>query len=402
MTELLCPAGNMERLQYAVHYGADAVYMGGENFSLRAFSENFDAQQLADAVQYLHARGKKAYITCNIFAHYEDIAAMGDYLRYLHQIRADAVLVADLGVLKLAKQVAPELVVHISTQANTTNALAARAYYEMGASRVVLARELSIEEIRRLRDQIPPELELEAFVHGAMCISYSGRCLLSSYLTGRDSNRGRCAQPCRWAYTIREQSREEELPILEDERGTYILNSKDLCMAEHLRELKDAGVDSFKIEGRMKTVYYAAVVTNAYRRAMDAMLAGELAPSGIVQELEKAANREFTTGFYFGKPDEHAQRYVSSKCVQSYEFVAVVRGSEQGRVLLEQRNKFSVGDELEVLSAGEMNGRVFTVSAIDDAETGEAQASAPNPQQLVYVPCGFALAPMDILRRKQA
>lgn len=398
MIELLSPAGNRERLEYALAYGADAVYMAGSRFSLRAFADNFEPDELKSALELVHSKGKKAYITVNIYAHNSDIDGMEDYFRFLYDIGADAVLVSDLGVLEAAKKGAPELPVHISTQANVTNYAAARFFCNAGAERIVLARELSIEEIALIHQKVP-QAELEAFVHGAACISYSGRCLLSDYLTGRSANQGKCAQPCRWGYELVPQGRADSFPIAQDERGTYILNSKDLCMIDHLGELADAGVTSFKIEGRMKTAYYTAAVTNAYRRAIDRLEAGLELDSTLKEELAKAANREFTTGFYFG-PVQNGQRYESSKCRQSHEFSAVVLSSDGEYLTLEQRNRFRVGDVLEVLSPEPSRcGQKFTVESIISSQGCSVQA-APNPQERVKVPCTLRLEYMDILRRK--
>ena len=398
MIELLSPAGNRERLEYALAYGADAVYMAGSRYSLRAFADNFEPDELKNALELVHSKGKKEYITVNIYAHNSDIDGMEDYFRFLYDIGADAVLVSDLGVLEAAKKGAPELPVHISTQANVTNYAAARFFCNAGAERIVLARELSIEEIALIHQKVP-QAELEAFVHGAACISYSGRCLLSDYLTGRSANQGKCAQPCRWGYELVPQGRADSLPIAQDERGTYILNSKDLCMIDHLGELADAGVTSFKIEGRMKTAYYTAAVTNAYRRATDRLEAGLEPDPALKEELAKAANREFTTGFYFG-PVQQGQRYESSKCRQSHEFSAVVLSSNGEYLTLEQRNRFRVGDVLEVLSPEPSRcGRKFTVESIISSQGCSVQA-APNPQERVKVPCTLRLEYMDILRRK--
>lgn len=398
MIELLSPAGNRERLEYALAYGADAVYMAGSRFSLRAFADNFEPDELKSALELVHSKGKKAYITVNIYAHNSDIDGMEDYFRFLYDIGADAVLVSDLGVLEAAKKGAPELPVHISTQANVTNYAAARFFCNAGAERIVLARELSIEEIALIHQKVP-QAELEAFVHGAACISYSGRCLLSDYLTGRSANQGKCAQPCRWGYELVPQGRTDSFPIEQDERGTYILNSKDLCMIDHLGELADAGVTSFKIEGRMKTAYYTAAVTNAYRRATDRLEAGLEPDPALKEELAKAANREFTTGFYFG-PVQQGQRYESSKCRQSHEFSAVVLSSDGEYLTLEQRNRFRVGDVLEVLSPEPSRcGQKFTVESIISSQGCGVQA-APNPQERVKVPCTLRLEYMDILRRK--
>lgn len=398
MIELLSPAGNRERLEYALAYGADAVYMAGSRYSLRAFADNFEPDELKNALELVHSKGKKAYITVNIYAHNSDIDGMEDYFRFLYDIGADAVLVSDLGVLEAAKKGAPELPVHISTQANVTNYAAARFFCNAGAERIVLARELSIEEIALIHQKVP-QAELEAFVHGAACISYSGRCLLSDYLTGRSANQGKCAQSCRWGYELVPQGRADSFPIEQDERGTYILNSKDLCMIDHLGELADAGVTSFKIEGRMKTAYYTAAVTNAYRRAIDRLEAGLEPDPALKEELAKAANREFTTGFYFG-PVQQGQRNESSKCRQSHEFSAVVLSSNGEYLTLEQRNRFRVGDVLEVLSPEPSRcGRKFTVESIISSQGCSVQA-APNPQERVKVPCTLRLEYMDILRRK--
>lgn len=398
MIELLSPAGNRERLEYALAYGADAVYMAGSRYSLRAFADNFEPDELKSALELVHSKGKKAYITVNIYAHNSDIDGMEDYFHFLYDIGADAVLVSDLGVLEAAKKGAPELPVHISTQANVTNYAAARFFCNAGAERIVLARELSIEEIALIHQKVP-QAELEAFVHGAACISYSGRCLLSDYLTGRSANQGKCAQPCRWGYELVPQGRTDSFPIAQDERGTYILNSKDLCMIDHLGELADAGVTSFKIEGRMKTAYYTAAVTNAYRRATDRLEAGLEPDPALKEELAKAANREFTTGFYFG-PVQNGQRYESSKCRQSHEFSAVVLSSNGEYLTLEQRNRFRVGDVLEVLSPEPSRcGQKFTVESIISSQGCSVQA-APNPQERVKVPCTLRLEYMDILRRK--
>lgn len=398
MIELLSPAGNRERLEYALAYGADAVYMAGSRYSLRAFADNFEPDELKSALELVHSKGKKAYITVNIYAHNSDIDGMEDYFRFLYDIGADAVLVSDIGVLEAAKKGAPELPVHISTQANVTNYAAARFFCNAGAERIVLARELSIEEIALIHQKVP-QAELEAFVHGAACISYSGRCLLSDYLTGRSANQGKCAQPCRWGYELVPQGRADSFPIAQDERGTYILNSKDLCMIDHLGELADAGVTSFKIEGRMKTAYYTAAVTNAYRRATDRLEAGLEPDPALKEELAKAANREFTTGFYFG-PVQNGQRYESSKCRQSHEFSAVVLSSDGEYLTLEQRNRFRVGDVLEVLSPEPSRcGQKFTVESIISSQGCSVQA-APNPQERVKVPCTLRLEYMDILRRK--
>lgn len=403
MIELLSPAGNRERLAFALHYGADAVYMGGARFGLRAFAENFSEDALAEAVHYTHSLHKKIYITLNVFARNADIVQMEEYLSFLGEIKPDGVIVSDLGVFSLVRRHIPHIPVHISTQANTVNFAAAAAWHKMGAKRIVLARELSLEEIKYIRDHTPPELELEAFVHGAMCISMSGRCLLSNYLSGRDANKGECVQACRWSYALQEKNRDGQyLPIEEDERGTYILNSKDLCMIPHLQQLRDAGVSSFKIEGRMKTAYYAAVVTGAYRNALEDMQAGRPFRQELLQELAQAANRDFTTGFYLGNADESAQRYFSSKCTQESEFVAVVLAYDaaRGEALVEQRNRFFKGDTLEIFSPKGVVGQIKAEYIRN--EEGVEQEAAPHPQQRVFIPCSYPVQPMDILRKKTA
>lgn len=395
--ELLSPAGGRERMEYALAYGADAVYMAS-GFSLRAFADNFTDEHLASAITYVHNAGKKAYVTVNIFAHNADISRMGDHLRYLQQIGADAIIVADLGVLALARELCPGLPLHISTQANITNYKAACLAWELGAKRIVLARELSLTEIAEIRQRTPAALELEAFVHGAACMSYSGRCLLSNYLTGRGANQGQCVQACRWKYEIREVSRPEWLPVAEDDRGSYILNSKDLCLIAHLDALRKAGITSFKIEGRMKTAYYAAAITGAYRKAIDDLNANKPFDTLLLDEVYKAANREFTTGFYFGKPDD-AQRYNSSKCTQTYDFVGIVLASDGAFITIEQRNKFLQGQTLEVLSPNRAShGQTLTVQQIQNAK-GDFVPSAPHPQEILRIPCQLHLQPMDILRR---
>lgn len=403
MLELLAPAGNMEKLKFALHYGADAVYLAGTGFGLRAFAGNFTNEELPRAIEYAHNAGKKVYITVNIFAHNQDIKKAGQYLQYLQSIGADAVIISDIGLVAMARELCPNLPVHISTQANVTNYRAAQFYHSLGASRVILARELSLEEIKTIRENTPPQLELEAFVHGAMCISYSGRCLLSNFLAGRGSNQGMCVQSCRWKYALVEEQRPGQyLPIEEDERGTYILNSKDLCMINHIEELAQAGITSFKIEGRMKSIYYNSVVTHAYRRAIDAYQKGEAPPEGLLDELSKAASRQFTTGFYFGKSTQETQQYEASKYPQLYEIAAIVKGydEENKRLILEQRNKFSVGDTLEIVSPTKNHGKTLKVEQIIN-DNGEEQEAAPHPQQTIFVPSRLSLQENDILSKRQ-
>ena len=392
MVELLAPAGTMLKLKTAFRFGADAVYFAGKKFGLRAFAGNFEESEIEDAVKYAHSIGKKVYITVNILAHEADFDGLEEYIKYLAACKVDAVIVADVGIIKLIREVAPNLEIHVSTQANVTNSYSAKFFADMGVKRIVLARELSLEEIKKIRQNIPDNIELEAFVHGAMCISYSGRCLLSNYFTGRDSNRGACVQACRWEYSITEKSRQgEQFPIEEDARGTYILNSKDLCMLKHISELEKAGVTSFKIEGRMKSEYYVACVVNAYRRALD----GEEID---ISEVEKTSHRKFTTGFYFGERNKEC--YESSSPVQTHEFVAIVtEDARNGYVQLEQRNRFRLGDELEVLSPDENFNKTFIVTEIRN-ENGESVEDAKKVQEKLYIKTDLSLKQGDILRIK--
>ena len=392
--ELLAPAGNFEKLKTALCFGADAVYLGGKSFSLRSFSDNFGKEELKEAVEYAHARGKKVYVTANIFAKNADFAALSDYLAYLQEIGADAALVTDAGVLALAKKVAPKLPLHISTQANTTNKYAAKFWQEQGAERVVLARELSLAEIKEIKD-FCPDLELEVFVHGAMCISYSGRCLLSNYLAGRDSNRGECVQACRWKYFLRAEGKEGEIYAEEDGRGTYIFNSKDLNLSARLDELAAAGADSFKIEGRMKSAYYVATVVNAYRRLMD----GKMTAEEAARELDTAAHRDYTEAYAFGNNDKTVN-YADSQTAGTRIYTAnVLEGAHAGgAALIEMRNRFRLGDELEILSPSDSFGRRFVVEEMR-GEDGESVADAKLVQQKLRVFCPYELCAGDILRR---
>lgn len=402
--ELLAPAGDMEKLETAYYFGADACYFAGKKWGLRAFSENFDNDELKHYVEYAHTLGRKAYITVNIQAHNSDFDGLADYIRYLDKIGADAIIVSDAGILTLARSVAPNLPVHISTQASASNKYAAKFWADAGAKRIILARELSLTEIREIRDFLPDEIELEAFVHGAMCISYSGRCLLSNYLTGRDSNRGACVQACRWEYFITEKSRKdtgEEYEIQQDERSTYILNSKDLCMINYLDKMADAGVMSFKIEGRMKSAYYVANVVNAYRRALDIL---ERNPADFhpdearITELEKCSHRRFTTGFCLGENDR--EYLESSMPVSTYDFIASVIGDTDidGFATVEQRNRFKVGDTLEILSPTDTFNKTFEVTEIYD-EQGNTVTDANLVQQHLRIKCPYALHKRDILRK---
>ncbi len=388
--ELLAPAGSFEKLKTALYYGADAVYLGGKNFSLRSFADNFSEEELRAAVGYAHARGKKVYVAANIFAREGDFPALADHFAFLREIGADAALVTDAGVFSVAKKAAPGLPLHISTQANTTNRYAAKFWQEQGAERVVLARELSLAEIASIH-AFCPDLELEAFVHGAMCISYSGRCLLSNYLDGRDSNRGACVQACRWSYRLCARDEGGEYPIEEDARGTYILNSKDLNMLSHLDALRGAGVCSFKIEGRMKSACYLATVVNAYRRVMD----GELTAEQGQEELRKVAHRAFTTAYAFGQNDDTVNLTDSQEAGTRRYAADVLEGGDVP--LVQMRGRFRVGDKLEILSPGESFGKVFAVEEMRDEE-GEFVTDAKLVMQKLRLRCPYPLAAGDILR----
>ena len=400
--ELLAPAGNMECLDTALRFGADAVYLAGKKFGLRAFAENFSEEELCLAVKKAHALHRKIYVTVNSLFHDDEFEGLSDYLAFLRDIGTDAVIVSDPGVFGMCREAG--LAVHISTQMSTMNSQSAAFWHAAGAERVVLAREVSLAEIRKMRESIPADLELEAFVHGAMCVAYSGRCLLSAVLTGRSGNKGACAQPCRWRFALNEaQYPGEYFPIFEDGRETFLLNSKDLMMIEHIPELVEAGVASFKIEGRMKSQYYVAAVVHAYRRALDAYLAdpvGYVLDPQLVRDLKDCATRGFTTGFYFDRAEGASDIYRLPQ-ERDYVFCGVVRKAPdaQGRILVEQRNKFQLGDSLGVLSP-HAEGLEFSVEQIWDAE-GEARESAPHPQELVYVACPFALQPGDLLRIQQ-
>lgn len=397
--ELLAPAGSFDKLKTAFHFGADAVYMGGKNFSLRSYAENFDREQMKQAIDFAHSLGKKVYVTVNIFPSNRDFGELEDYMKYLQFVKADAVLLTDPGLIALTKKVAPELPVHISTQANVTNAYTARFWQEQGAERVVLARELSLPEIKEIKDKCPG-LQIECFVHGALCISYSGRCLLSSYLTDRDSNRGECVQACRWKYKLIEESRTDPLEIEEDERGSYILNSTDLNMISHIEDLRNAGIDSFKIEGRMKTVYYVANVVNAYRRAIDLQNPTKEQIELLEQETYKCKNRGYSTGFYYGR-DTAKQTYSKEQKTDGYNFIAVVLDAVGDGYLVEMRNRFKTGDKLEILSSGDDFGKVFEVAKIVDESNNEIDDAKLVQQKLIIYPKDkVKLYPEDILRKK--
>ena len=402
--ELLIPASSLEVLKTAVTFGADAVYIGGEAFGLRANAKNFDDPEMEQGIAFAHERGVKVYVTANILAHNRDLADATDYFQRLKKIGPDALIISDPGMLMLAKEYCPGIDIHISTQANNTNYLTYDFWAKQGAKRVVSARELSLEEIREIREHIPDDMEIESFVHGAMCISYSGRCLLSSFLAGRDANQGACTHPCRWKYAVVEETRPGEyMPVYENERGTYLFNSKDLCMIEHIPEMIEAGIDSFKIEGRMKTALYVATVTRTYRRAIDDYLQGEVCYRKnlpwYLEEIGKCTHRQFTTGFYFGKPNEESQIYDSNIYEKEYIYLGTVeKTDDDGRIRIEQRNKFVTGDRIEIMKPDGDNVPA-TVEEITD-ENGTRQESAPHPKQKLIVTLRSAkpCETFDILR----
>ena len=402
--ELLIPASSLEVLKTAVIFGADAVYIGGEVFSLRAKSKNFSMDDMREGIAFAHAHGTKVYVTANILAHNGDLEGVEAYFHELKEIGPDALIISDPGVFQIAKEICPEIDVHISTQANNTNYRTYRFWHDLGATRVVSARELSIDELRELRANIPEELEIETFIHGAMCISYSGRCLLSSYFTGRDANQVACTHPCRWKYAIMEETRPGEyLPVYENERGTYIFNSKDLCMIDHIPELVAAGIDSFKIEGRMKTALYVAVVTRTYRQAIDDYMRDpklyESRMDYYKEEIAKCTYRQFTTGFFFGKPDHDTQIYDSNTYVKAYTYLGLIGESRgDGYYSLEQRNKFSVGDIIEVMKPDGRDMEVSVKGMTD--EDGQPMESCPHPKQKIFVDLGVELSSFDLLRKK--
>lgn len=402
--ELLVPAGSLEVLKTAVCFGADAVYIGGEVFGLRAKAKNFSDEEMALGIEFAHAHGVKVYVTANILAHNYDLDEAKEYFKKMDEIKPDGLIISDPGMFMLAKENCPEVERHISTQANNTNYGTYNFWWQQGAKRVVSARELSLEEIKGIRENIPEEMEIESFIHGAMCISYSGRCLLSNYFTGRDANRGACTHPCRWKYAVMEESRPGEyLPVYENERGTFIFNSKDLCMIEYIPELIDAGINSFKIEGRMKTALYVASVARTYRKAIDDYFES---PEKYRQnmdwyrsEISKCTYRQFTTGFYFGKPDENTQIYDNNTYVNEYIYLGIVEESEDTTVHLTQRNKFSKGDVIEIMKPDGSNVQT-TVLGIFDTETGEEQESAPHAKQSITVKLDARADKYDILRIK--
>ena len=396
--ELLSPAGDMERLRMVLHYGADAVYLAGKEFGLRASAGNFDRDGLREAVALCHKKGVKVHVTVNTLPREDELPRLPDYLRFLNVLGVDALIIADLGVLSLANKYAPEVEKHVSTQLGVVNSETCRVLYEMGASRAVLARELSLAEIRQIRDNAPAGIALEAFVHGAMCVSFSGRCLLSNYLAGRDANRGECAQPCRWKYHLVEEKRPDEaFDITEDDGGTYILNSNDLCLIEHLPELMDAGIESFKIEGRMKSAYYAAVVTNAYRHAIDEAASGlPLSPVWLA-ELQKLSHRKYCTGFYFGEPGQYYGKNDTLYFAQADVCAVVESCDEDGYATLTHRNRFGTGDEVELLTNDGEPVR-FTAGPMTD-EAGEPIPEAIHPMMVFRLRLPRPCAPLSLLRK---
>lgn len=403
--ELLIPASSLEVLKTAVIFGADAVYIGGEAFGLRAKAKNFSMEDMKKGIEFAHERNVKVYVTANILAHNCDLAGVEEYFKQLKEIKPDALIISDPGIFTIAKEILPETELHISTQANNTNYKTYNFWYRLGAKRVVSARELSLTEIKEIRENIPEDMEIESFIHGAMCISYSGRCLLSNFFTGRDANQGACTHPCRWKYSVVEEKRPGEyFPVYENDRGTYIFNSKDLCMIEHIPEILDAGIDSLKIEGRMKTALYVATVARTYRKAIDDYLE---APEKYRENMEwykseiaKCTYRQFTTGFYFGKPTDETQIYDNNVYIKEYTYLGIVGDSnEAGLYKIEQRNKFTVGEAIEVMKPNGDNIEV-TVKRIEDEEGNELE-SAPHPKQILYVDLGINLNKYDILRRKE-
>lgn len=402
--ELLAPAGDRERLEAALMYGADAVYLGGDAFGMRAAPQNFNFEQLEEAVKLCHAKGVKVYLTCNTLARNDEILMLPSYLERWAEIGVDAFIVADIGVLSLCKKYAPNVPVHISTQAGIVNYVTANEFYNMGASRVVTARELSMTEIAEIRAKVPKDLEIECFVHGAMCVSFSGRCLLSNYLVNRDANRGECAQPCRWEYAIMEVKRDGMyFPIQDSKEGTYILNSKDMCMIEHIPEMVNAGISSFKIEGRAKSAYYAAVITNAYRVAIDEYLKNPsmdyTPPQWVIDEVYKVSYRDYCTGFYFNAPNEDANISFEGGYKRHYDVMAEVKGYEDGYIIAEQRNKFCKGDVLDALQPS-TEPVVFTANEIFDKDGNEIE-SAPHPMMIVKIKSDLQFPAGTLLRKEK-
>lgn len=403
--ELLAPAGDLEKLKVAVLYGADAVYVGGEHFSLRAKAKNFNMEAMKEGIDFAHNHGVKVYVTANIIAHNEDFKGMGEYFLELENMSVDALLVADPGVFQVAKEYVPNMPIHLSTQANNTNYKSANFWYSVGVRRIVLARELSLTEIKEIKDNIPNDMEIETFVHGAMCISYSGRCLLSNYMTNRDANTGECSHPCRWKYYLVEEKRPNQyMPVVENERGTYIYNSKDLCMIEHIPDLIASGIESLKLEGRMKTSFYVGTIVKAYREAIDDFIKdAELYTSKLkyyTEEVSKASHREYTTGFYYAKPSGNEQIYTSNSYLRTYEFIGIIIDYDVNTQIatIEQRNKFSVGDEIEIMSKSSYFCQ--TVEQIVDSE-GNSVESAPHAQQIIKMKVLHPVNKFDMIRRQE-
>lgn len=403
LPELLAPAGDLESLKAAVDFGADAVYLGAQRFGMRSSPKNFDLETLAQGVAYAHGRGVRVYLTCNILMHNDDLPYLPDFFREAERCGVDALIVTDLAALSLAKQCVPGMELHISTQEGITNYLAADSFIQLGARRVVLARELPLEEVSQIARQLPPDAEVECFVHGSMCVSFSGRCLLSEYFTGRDANRGDCCQPCRWKYALMESTREGEyLPVDETEEGTFILSSKDMCMIEHIPDLVNAGIRSLKIEGRAKAAYYTAVVTNAYRCALDAYAANPSddfrTPDWIVQELEKVSHRTYCTGYFYDHPNRCGQIHNHAGYIRGWQVAAVVDRCGDGRCFVTQRNRFFDGEQLEILPHGRPP---FTVQVRDlRDETGSPIANAPHPMMRASFRCEIPVEGGAIVRRK--
>ncbi|HCX03599.1 MAG TPA: peptidase U32 [Clostridiales bacterium] len=400
--ELLAPAGNLEKLKMAVLYGADAVYFGGQNFGLRAGAKNFDLEDIEEGVKFCHDNGAKAYVTVNMIPHEDDLKDLEKYIEFLEEIKVDAVIVADPGIMSIVKNTAPDMEIHLSTQANTTNSQSANFWYSQGVKRIVLARELSLKEIEQIHLNKNVDLDLEAFVHGAMCISYSGRCLLSSYMAGRHANLGDCAQPCRWKYALVEQTRPGEYyPIMEDDQGSFILNSKDLCMFNNLRDIIGVGVKSLKIEGRMKSSYYTATVVRSYRKAIDNLKNNNFDKEYWFNEILKASHRDFTTGFYYGNPKDSGQLYTSSSYIREYDFIGWIKDYDPVSKIatVEQRNKFSVGEEVEIFGP-HIEHMDFKIESIVD-DKGEEVESAPHPQQIVKLKMDLDVKKDYLIRRKR-
>ena len=402
--ELLIPASSLEVLKTAVIFGADAVYIGGEAFGLRAKAKNFSKNDMREGIAFAHEHGAKVHVTVNILAHNDDLPGVEEYLKELKELKPDALIIADPAIFEMAKEICPDIERHISTQANNTNYGTYLFWWKQGAKRVVSARELSLKEIREIREKIPEEMEIESFIHGAMCISYSGRCLLSNYFTGRDANQGACTHPCRWKYAVVEEKRPGEyLPVYENERGTYIFNSKDLCMIGHIPEMIDAGIDSFKIEGRIKTALYVATVARTYRKAIDDYLETldkyEANMPWYLDQISNCTYRQFTTGFYFGKPDEEAQIYDNNTYIREYTYLGIIGGERDGLYRIEQRNKFSVGETIEIMKPNGENIQVTVQKILD--EEGQEMESAPHSKQVLYVDLEGKAEKFDILRRAE-